>query len=333
MEPGGDWCAYWTGVICSLLLWFCSFCLSPALWAVFRASHASPASDGRTLWCMRCQPLLTSAPPSLRRTHRLCSVTRHLTSGPQQELWCHQCPAMKPGWWAGFRLVPRWSSTTPMGILACKRPEDTARLFIFVQCVCMFLCVYVWVCTLQVCVWMCTPLPHSQTVEHLDHNSSSHSVLHRPLLQVQLGVTRAARGSGQGHQWLRWRQLPLVWQHHRDSHPHRPHIQTVPSDRQHERQLLPQRDLGCPHQQQQHTYADTHHQGPEFHHLAGGHELCHQGGIKTETHATRTRNNFFFYMSQTQINHTGCTSVDTVPASHTDWLWCNRLFLHFYFLV
>lgn len=120
VEPGGDWCAYWPGIICFLLLWFCSFCSLSALWAVFRASHASPASDGRTLWCMRCQPLLTSVPPSSKRTHQSCSDTRRLTSGPQQELWCHQCPAMKPGWWVGSKRAPRWSSTTPMVTLGCE---------------------------------------------------------------------------------------------------------------------------------------------------------------------------------------------------------------------
>lgn len=130
---------------------------------------------------------------------------------------------------------------------------------------------------------MCLDL---HTIFHFSYSHTSKpsclSVLLRPLPQVQLGVTRTARGSGQGHQRLRRRQLPLVRQHHRDGHPDWSYIQTVPPDRQHERQLLPQCDLGSAHQQQQHTHADPHHQGPELHHLVGGHEPHHQGGTITQ---------------------------------------------------
>lgn len=101
-----------------------------------------------------------------------------------------------------------------------------------------------------------------------------------PLPQVELGATGAPRGPGQGHQRLGRRQLPLVRQHHGDSHPHRAHFQTIPPDGQHERQLLPERDLGGAHQQQQHAHADPHHQRPELHHLAGGHELRYEGRTK-----------------------------------------------------
>lgn len=170
---------------------------------------------------------------------------------------------------------------------------------------------------------------------HLDHNpapsAASHPlflcVLLPALPQVQLGVTRAARGSGQGHQWLGWRQLPLVRQHHGDGHPHRPYVQTVPSDGQHERQFLPQCDLGCAHQQQQHTHADPHHQGPEFHHLAGGHELCHQGRAETPWEwllfAHRNKRNKMAIYLQKPLFHFTLPGYDVITFSCTFPVWCK----------
>lgn len=200
---------------------------------------------------------------------------------------------------------------------------------------------------------MCTHHSYSTTLHLPLPKKASHSVLLCPLSQVQLGVTRAARGSGQGHQRLRWCQLPLVWQHHRNRHPDRTHVQTVPSDGQHEWQLLPQCDLGCAHQQQQHTHVDPHHQGPELHHLACGHELYHQGRTITERETHTQDEIVCSHMRQTLIliNHSVIFTHRryVLPSlneehwlyifrnrsciTHTDWLWCNHLPLHFSFLV
>ncbi len=56
--------------------------------------------------------------------------------------------------------------------------------------------------------------------------------------------------------------------------------QTVPANGEHERQLLPQRDLGGAHQQQ-HAHAHAHHPRPELHHLAGGTKRWHQRAYRS----------------------------------------------------
>ena len=110
---------------------------SPAqTWAASRASPAtSRASSGRTSWCTTCPPPSTTAPRSSRRTRPSCSATRRPTSRRQRGSSCRPFRATRPGWWAGSRRAPRWSSTTPTETSACEfhtschlRPHSTPVL-------------------------------------------------------------------------------------------------------------------------------------------------------------------------------------------------------------
>ena len=96
------------------------------------------------------------------------------------------------------------------------------------------------------------------------------------LCQVKLGTAWLEGRESKSHQWLRWGELPLVREHHRNCDPGWPHQQDLQVLRQHEWQFLPQCDMGGASEWQQCAAAHTDQEGPKFHYLAGGHEHNHK---------------------------------------------------------